>query len=171
MLPTVRALLFLFAFLLSAASPGMAQGTYRLELLDTAALASRRISESSGVVGSALTSGVYWTHNDSGDRPYLYATDSAGRNLGAVRVAGAGARDWEDLTAGSCLVVPGRCFYVGDMGDNKRHRRSLVVYRLREPTPPRGPADTLRLVPLRPIFMSAMIRLNSRSKEASILSD
>jgi hypothetical protein len=144
----VRALLVLFAALLSAAGPGMAQGTYRLELIDTAVLASRRISESSGVVPSALAPGVYWTHNDSGDGPYLYATDPTGRNLGAVRLAGAGAHDWEDLTAASCLIVPGRCLYVGDMGDNKRHRRSIVVYRLREPAPPRGPADTLRLVPL-----------------------
>jgi len=147
-LPAVRTLLVLFAALLSTAGPGMAQGTYHLELLDTAVLASRRITESSGVVPSALAPGVYWTHNDSRDGPYLYATDSTGRDLGAVRVVGAGARDWEDITAGSCLVAPGRCLYVGDMGDNKRQRRSIVVYRLREPAPPRSPADTLRVVPL-----------------------
>jgi hypothetical protein len=111
-------------------------------------LASRRITESSGVVPSALVPGVFWTHNDSGDGPYLYATDSTGRDLGAIRVAGAGAHDWEDLAAGSCLIVPGHCLYVGDMGDNKRHRRSVVVYRLREPAPPRGPADSLGVVPL-----------------------
>lgn len=138
----------LFAVLLAAAGPAAAQSPYRLELLDTAVLASRRITEISGVVPSALTPGVYWTHNDSGDGPYLYATDSTGRDLGAVRVAGAGAHDWEDLTAGSCLIVPGRCLYVGDMGDNNRRRHSIVVYRLREPAPPRGPADTLRVVQL-----------------------
>ena len=126
----------------------MAQGTYRLELIDTAVLASPRLTESSGVATSAIVPGVYWTHNDSGDGPFLYATDSTGRDLGAVRVAGAGASDWEDLTAGDCIVVPGRCLYVGDMGDNGRRRRSIVIYRLREPVPPRGPADTLRLVPL-----------------------
>ena len=147
-LPTVRALLVLFTLLLSAAGLGVAQGTYRLELLDTAVLAAPRLTESSGVVPSALVRGVYWTHNDSGDGPYLYATDSTGRDLGAVRIAGAGAHDWEDLTAGNCLIVPGRCLYVGDIGDNRRHRRSVVVYRLREPAPPRGPADTLQVVPL-----------------------
>ena len=144
----MRELLVLFAVLFSAAGPGMAQGTYRLELLDTAVLASRRITESSGVVPSALVPGVFWTHNDSGDGPYLYATDSTGRDLGAIRVAGAGAHDWEDLAAGSCLIVPGRCLYVADVGDNRRHRRSVVVYRLREPVPPRGPADSLGVVPL-----------------------
>jgi hypothetical protein len=147
-LPTVRALLALLTILLAAADPGAAQEQYRLERIDTAVVAARRLTESSGVVASALVRGVYWTHNDSGDGPFLYATDSAGRDLGAVRVAGAGARDWEDLTAGDCLVVPGRCLYVGDIGDNGRHRRSVVVYRLREPRPPSAPADTLRVVSL-----------------------
>ena len=141
-------MLVLFAFVLSTAGPGLAQGPYRLELLDTAVLASRRITESSGVVPSALAPGVYWTHNDSGDGPYLYATDSTGQDLGVIRVVGADAHDWEDLTAGSCLIAPGRCLYVGDIGDNGRHRRSVVVYRLREPAPPHGPTDTLRVVPL-----------------------
>jgi hypothetical protein len=147
MLPTVLASCLLFAALQAVAAPDAAQeGTYRLVLLDTAVLAARRLTESSGVVPSGLAPGVYWTHNDSGDGPYLYATDSTGQALGAVRVAGAGAHDWEDLTAGACLIVPGRCLYVGDIGDNGRRRHSIVVYRLREPGPPRGAADTLRVV-------------------------
>lgn len=145
---TVRALLVLLTFLPSVAGPSLAQGTYRLELLDTAVLASRRTTESSGVAPSTLVRGVYWTHNDSGDRPYLYATDSTGRDLGAVRIGGAETTDWEDLAAGDCVVVPGPCLYVGDIGDNRGRRRSIVIYRLREPAPPRGPADTLRVVPL-----------------------
>jgi hypothetical protein len=144
----VRALLVFLAVLPAAADPVGAQGTYRLEFVDTAVVAAHRLTESSGVVASALVPGVYWTHNDSGDGPYLYATDSTGRDLGAVRVAGTRAFDWEDLTAGECLIVPGRCLYVGDIGDNRRRRHSIVVYRLREPPPPRDPADTLRMVPL-----------------------
>jgi hypothetical protein len=144
----VRALLVLAAVILSAAGSGLAQGPYRLELVDTAVLASPRLTESSGVDPSVLVPGVYWTHNDSGDGPYLYATDSTGRDLGAVRLAGAGASDWEDVTAANCVIVPGRCLYVGDIGDNGRRRRSVVIYRLREPVPPRGPADTLGVVPL-----------------------
>jgi hypothetical protein len=148
-LPTVRAHLLLpLVLLLPVPSLGMAQGSLRLGIVDTAVLASRRITESSGVAVSAERSGVYWTHNDSGDGPYLYATDSLGHDLGAVRVLGAGARDWEDLAGAACLIVPGRCLYVGDMGDNGRRRRSIVVYRLREPALPRGPADTLRIAPL-----------------------
>jgi hypothetical protein len=147
-LPVVRAPLVLVALLTSVSAPGQSQSAYRLELVDTCLLSPRRLAESSGVVASSRLSGVYWTHNDSGDGPYLYAVDSVGHDLGSVRVLGAGARDWEDLAAGNCLIVPGRCLYVGDLGDNRRHRRTVVVYRLREPAPPRGPADTLRVAPL-----------------------
>jgi hypothetical protein len=147
-LPTVRAPIVVFAALVTAVGPGLAQGPFRLERLDTAVLAARRVTESSGVAASTLAPGVYWTHNDSGDGPYLYATDSTGRDLGAVRVAGARSVDGEDLSAGSCFIVPGRCLYVGDTGDNRRRRRSVVIYRLREPLPPRGAADTLRTAPL-----------------------
>jgi hypothetical protein len=136
------------AGLVAAATHALAQTPVRVETIDTAILAAPRLVESSGVTMSVLVPGVYWSHNDSGDGPFLYAIDSAGRDLGAVRVAGAGAVDWEDLTAGPCVVVPGRCLYAADIGDNGRRRAHVVVYRLREPTPPRGPADTARTVPL-----------------------
>ena len=125
-----------------------AQTPVRVEVIDTAVLAAPRLVESSGVAASALVPGVYWSHNDSGDGPFLYATDSAGRDLGAVRVVPAGAVDWEELAAGPCFVSPGRCLYAADIGDNRRRRARVVLYRLREPAPPRGPADTLRTVPL-----------------------
>jgi hypothetical protein len=125
-----------------------AQTPVRVEAIASAILAAPRLVESSGVALSALAPGVYWTHNDSGDGPFLYATDSTGRDLGAVRVGDARAVDWEDLTAGPCVVVPGRCLYAADIGDNRRRRSHVVVYRLREPPPPTGPADTARTVPL-----------------------
>ena len=136
------------AGLVAAATHALAQTPVRVETIDTAILAAPRLVESSGVTTSALVPGVYWSHNDSGDGPFLYATDSAGRDLGAVRVGGARAVDWEDLTAGPCVVVPGRCLYAADIGDNGGRRARVVVYRLREPAPPSGPADTARTVPL-----------------------
>ena len=132
----------------AGATHALAQTPVRVETMDTAILAARRLVESSGVAMSALVPGVYWSHNDSGDGPILYATDSTGRDLGAVRVGGAGAVDWEDLTVGPCVVVPGRCLYAADIGDNGRRRAHVVAYRLREPAPPRGPADTARTAPL-----------------------
>jgi hypothetical protein len=140
-------LLFATGLLLAATQAGSPR-PIRLELLDTAVIASPRLTESSGVVTSRRRAGVYWTHNDSGDGPRLYATDSLGTDLGSLQVEPAGAVDWEDIAAGSCVVAPGWCLYAGDIGDNNRRRPFIVVYRLREPAPPEGPSDTLRTAPL-----------------------
>src|SRR2546425_6370951 len=43
-------------------------------LLLQATFHSPRLVESSGVAVSRAYPGVLWTHNDSGDRPYLYTT-------------------------------------------------------------------------------------------------
>jgi hypothetical protein len=142
-LPAVRLSIILAALFFLPAHPALGQAAIRIELMDTAVLASQRLMESSGIVASARAPGVYWTHNDSGDGAFLYATDSAGRDLGAVRVAGASAVDWEDLAAGPCVVTAGRCFYVGDIGDNGARRPYVIIYRVPEPDPPHGPSDTL----------------------------
>ena len=135
------------ALAIGAASPLRAQSPIRLELIDTAVFKASRVVESSGVTPSRRRSGVLWTHNDSGDEPRLYATDSAGDDLGAVRVAGAANVDWEDLGAGPCPGLAARCLYVADIGDNERSRDHVVVYRLAEPEPPLAASDTLRAVP------------------------
>jgi hypothetical protein len=138
----------------------------RIVLLDTAVLAAPRLEESSGVAPSRLRPGIYWTHNDSGDEPILYATDSAGTDLGFVRLAPARAVDWEDMSPGPCLVVPGHCLYVGDIGDNAARRGYVVVYRLREPEPPTGPGDTARVVS---VLDSIVLRYPDRPHDAEAL--
>jgi hypothetical protein len=142
-----RALLLPAPILLVAVGSGnsAAQAPIRVTLIDTAVLAAPRLEESSGIAPSRRA-GVYWTHNDSGDGPYLYATDSAGRDLGAVRVEGARNIDWEDLARAPCATRPGTCLYIGDIGDNDARRPSIVVYVVPEPDPPAGPADTERRV-------------------------
>ena len=105
-----------------------------------------RLIESSGVAASRVHAGVLWTHNDSGDRPYLYATDLYGRNLGAFLVPGAEALDWEDMALGPCprTTRAPRCVYLADTGDNAEFRPWVTVYAVPEPEPPTGPGDTLR---------------------------
>src|SRR5438876_6301733 len=66
---------------------------------------SPRLVESSGVAVSRAYPGVLWTHNDSGDGPYLYATDLRGTDRGALLVPGAQAIDWEDMSLGPCPVA------------------------------------------------------------------
>ncbi len=135
------------ACVLPAAAPVLGQQPVRVSLIDTAVMAAPRLTESSGVIPSSRP-GVFWTHNDSGDGPFLYATDTLGHDLGFVRVEHARNRDWEDISAGPCFVAAGRCIYIGDIGDNNARRRQIVIYRVRDPEPPSGPADTTRTVPL-----------------------
>ncbi len=110
----------------------------------TGRFASARVIESSGVAVSRAHPGVLWTHNDSGDGPYLYATDLRGSDRGFLFVPGAEAVDWEDMSLGPCPTRGANCLYLADTGDNLEARPSVAVYAVPEPDPPTGPGDTLR---------------------------
>jgi hypothetical protein len=94
---------------------------------------STSITESSGLVASRTARGAYWTHNDSGDGPFIYALDSQGNSFGVFRVQGAQARDWEDMAAGPGPQAGKSYLYAGDIGDNNEARPEIVVYRFAEP--------------------------------------
>src|SRR5215213_1113502 len=98
-----------------------------------ATLEDRRVGESSGLVASRRTPGLFWTHNDSGDGLFVYAFDRAGRSRGTFRVSGAQARDWEDIAAGPGPARGQSYLYAADIGDNGRGREFVVVYRFPEP--------------------------------------
>ncbi|MEU9114494.1 hypothetical protein AB0D04_22550 [Streptomyces sp. NPDC048483] len=90
-----------------------------------------RITESSGLAASRAHPGIYWTHNDSDDGPYLYAVDSrSGRTVARLTLRGIGApRDVEAISVG-----PDGNIYVGDIGDNLGGTWDHVwIYRLPEP--------------------------------------
>ncbi len=91
------------------------------------------IRESSGLAASRTTPGLYWTHNDSGDGPYIYAFDNRGERKGVWRVRGAKARDWEDMAAGPGRERNRNYLYLGDIGDNAGRRPEIIVYRVLEP--------------------------------------
>jgi hypothetical protein len=89
------------------------------------------ITESSGLAASRRHPGIYWTHNDSDDGPYIYAVDSAtGKTVAKVTLRGVGApRDVEAISIG-----PDDQIYVGDIGDNLGGAWPYVwIYRLPEP--------------------------------------
>lgn len=92
------------------------------------------INESSGMVASRANPGLFWTHNDSGDGPFIYAFDRQGKSRGVWRVQGASARDWEDIAAGPGPEANRSYLYVGDIGDNSSKRASIEIYRVIEPT-------------------------------------
>lgn len=91
------------------------------------------INESSGLAASRSNPNIYWTHNDSGDGPLVYAFDATGESRGVFRVAGAQARDWEDMAVGPGPAQASSYLYLGDIGDNNKARSEIVVYRVPEP--------------------------------------
>jgi len=89
-------------------------------------LANAAIDESSGLAASRRRDGVFWTHNDSGDGPRLYAFNRKGEHLATITVGGAVARDWEDMASFTLRGKP--WLLVGDVGDNARARRHSTLY-------------------------------------------
>ncbi len=105
------------------------------------------ITESSGIVASRSTPGIYWTHNDSGDGPFIYAFDERGSRKGVWRVTGASARDWEDIAAGPGPQGNAVYLYIGDIGDNNQQRPEVTVYRILEPVVTTGDAVATKSKP------------------------
>ena len=101
------------------------------------------LTEASGLAKSIINPGVYWTHNDSGDRARLFAIDAATGELRATfELPGVTATDWEDLA-----IAPdaggNQAFYIADIGDNRSARSSVKIYRVLEPTLPAAAAVTI----------------------------
>ena len=111
-------------------------------------IASKEINESSGIVSSRTTSGLYWTHNDSGDGPFVYAIDARGAHKGVWRVTGASARDWEDIAVGPGPAQGTSYLYLGDIGDNRGARTEIRIYRVPEPSITSADARATKATPI-----------------------
>lgn len=101
--------------------------------VEVASLADIECAESSGLAASRTNPGVWWTHNDAGGEPELFAFTLDGTWLGTWTISGAAFWDWEDIAAGPCPGTDGDCLYIGDTGDNGRIRTSVVVYVVEDP--------------------------------------
>ena len=140
-----------------AAPPQEAKGPKSVERIGV--MSHQPLREVSGIVKSETYDGVWWVHNDSGDKARFFAVDAEGdvifperlgsRYHGARRVAGqrpwpghlvhgAVNFDWEDIA-----LSEGR-LYLADMGNNRNNRRDLGVYVVNEPNP-REIQDTRKL--------------------------
>lgn len=91
------------------------------------------INESSGIAASRRNPNLFWTHNDSGDGPFIYAFDRRGKHRGVWRVLGAKAVDWEDMAIGPGPKRGKSYLYLGDIGNNLKTREEIIVYRVEEP--------------------------------------
>ena len=129
--PVLKNILIAMAALVACA-PG-AEDTAPCTIASNARELDADIWETSGLALSRRTPGVLWTHNDSGNEPFLYAFDSTGTIMGHVRVSGAALIDWEDMAAGPCNA--GTCLFIADIGDNRGRRDSISIYVVPEPLP------------------------------------
>ncbi len=91
---------------------------------------TKKLDEASGLLVSQKYPGVIWSHNDSGDKPRLYALDAKTLKLIAkIKIKKAKHIDWEDITYHQGNIV------IGDFGNNKNKRDDLTLYTIKEPNP------------------------------------
>jgi hypothetical protein len=81
-----------------------------------------RITESSGLVD--LGDGLMATVNDSGDGPYVYVVDGAGRTVGVTDYGG------DAVDVESMAPIDASHVWVGDTGGNIHARAIVQVYRV-----------------------------------------
>lgn len=89
-----------------------------------------RLSETSGLAVGVHDPRRIWTHNDSGNGPFIYALDAEGKVRARVELDRRN-RDWEDMDRGRCEL--GSCLYIADTGDNDERRDRVHLYRIQEP--------------------------------------
>ncbi len=93
-----------------------------------------KIRETSGLAVSVQNPGLFWTHNDSGHDPVVYGLRLGLGIVAELRLKGAPASDWEDLSLGPCPRNEAKpCLYVADIGDNLGIRSSLALLVVEEP--------------------------------------
>ena len=112
-------------------------GGGRARLVPAARIGDARINECSGI---AYAAGRWWTHNDSGDGPYLFSAPTPWfHDVTRHEVPDAVAVDWEEIAAfGDDLLV---C----DIGDNLRTREDVTLYRVR---PSADGVETVAVYPI-----------------------
>jgi hypothetical protein len=101
------------------------KGRFKLGRID-----HKAITESSGLAASRQHPGVFWTHNDSGSGPFIFAITREGKFLAEYPVSTVRNTDWEAIAADDQGHL-----YVADTGNNELKRDRALVYRLDEPDP------------------------------------
>ncbi len=95
------------------------------------------IREASGIVQSRRFPGVFWTHNDSGNPPALFAVTRDGKLIREYTVAVPNV-DWEDIA-----IDDAGHLYLGEIGNNDGRLPLRAIYEIDEPDPTRASATPL----------------------------
>lgn len=111
--------------------------TWRGELED------ETLSEASGLAASSRNRGVYFSVNDSGNEPRIFALGADGSDQGSWQLDYPGGHDFEDMAAFEWSGKP--YLLVADTGDNFYWRPELTLAFVPEPdleTPPETVLET-----------------------------
>jgi hypothetical protein len=105
-------------------------------------ITNSEIDEASGMVSSINMPGMFWLHNDSGDRNRVFLINSAAKWMGTFTLNGVQNRDWEDIAI-SKFPDNENYLFVGDIGDNDaNYNNEYFIYKFKEPkTLPANTAD------------------------------
>ncbi|MEW6250948.1 MAG: hypothetical protein AB1716_09895 [Planctomycetota bacterium] len=126
-------------------------------------VADARITEVSGIAASRRYPGLFYVHNDSGDRARVFVLDSAARTRAVVQLRGVTAEDCEDMS-----IAPGATpgtwdVCLADIGDNSTRRAYVTIYRFGEPDlPAAGAAEQARAAQPRDAPLVEVDALTSR---------
>lgn len=101
------------------------------EPIEIGVVESSSLVESSGLASSRCSDDLYWSHNDSGESPTLFAIDGSGRNRGEFPISGAENVDWEDIA--TAKNNDGCEIYISDIGNNYGLRKEFAIYIIQEP--------------------------------------
>lgn len=117
----------------------------RVELSPVARVEPAALNELSGMVGSRRHPGIFWVHNDSGDRSRIFALRADGSAAGdpeGIAVEGVINRDWEGIG-----IDANQNLLIADTGNNFNRRRDLTVYVIPEPNPSDRSARAIAVLP------------------------
>jgi len=123
------------------------------------------IREASALVRSRKHPGVFWTLNDSGNLPVLYALDRTGKLLGQYWIKGAVNLDWEAMAAD-----PEGHLYIGDVGENIGGGvfAAQQIYRVKEPDPLGATSQPVCSQANREIVPDAVFRYEFAAKSVDV---
>lgn len=124
-----KAFVFLVLAVFSFATPAYTQNFG--DRIDKGVVSSDSLDEASGIAVSRRNPVILWTHNDSGDKPRLFAMTTSAKVVGIYTLTNAENRDWEDICTGSFNGTP--FIFVGDIGDNNAQYDVKTIYRIEEP--------------------------------------
>lgn len=92
---------------------------------------SSLLDEASGIARSGYDSNIFWLINDGGDKPFIYALNKQGHDLGRYYIKGIDNRDWEDIS--SFTLDNHNYLIIADTGDNDSNHKHSFLYVVAEP--------------------------------------